>query len=244
MVPTQVDASAPADGAHARAGSSASTSRRGDRGSTGCRDARPRPRPRPTPASRGRRRGQLTRATTICRPPARSASPAGDACVTSATGPRPSTSSSRARGRRLRCGRGQLRGRLHAARTAQTRRAPGSRQRAGPSASSGPSRRRSAARLARELTLPELPTSTTLADEPAYRVLYKDAEGDQKIFNIFALLILGGARSPRSTWPRPSSSPSAGRSASAWRWGCPARLAVRPLLVGAEIALLGSRSGC
>ena len=34
---------------------------------------------------------------------------------------------------------------------------------------------------------------TALDDEPAHRILYQDAEGDQQLFNIFALLILAGA---------------------------------------------------
>ena len=34
---------------------------------------------------------------------------------------------------------------------------------------------------------------TTLGEEPAHRVLYKDASGDQKMFNVFAFLILAGA---------------------------------------------------
>ena len=37
-------------------------------------------------------------------------------------------------------------------------------------------------------------------DENAYRVLYKDAEGDQKVYNVFALLLLG-RRGPRGLQP-------------------------------------------
>ena len=48
--------------------------------------------------------------------------------------------------------------------------------------------------------------------------------------------------SARSTWPAGWSRRSAARSASAWRWaGRARRLAVRPLLVGAQIALAGAR---
>ena len=51
------------------------------------------------------------------------------------------------------------------------------------------------ARLVRELErqAPELGAKvTTLADDPAYHTLYKDAEGDQRTFDVFALLILCG----------------------------------------------------
>jgi putative ABC transport system permease protein len=60
---------------------------------------------------------------------------------------------------------------------------------------------------------------TELEDEPAHRVLYRDAEGDQQLFNIFAMLILAGAALRPSTSPPGSSRHSAARSASAWRSG-------------------------
>ena len=51
-------------------------------------------------------------------------------------------------------------------------------------------RRQLEAALARSVPGTEV---TTLADEPAHRILYKDAEGDQQMFEIFAYLILAGA---------------------------------------------------
>ena len=93
--------------------------------------------------------------------------------------------------------------------------------------------------------LPELGvTVETLADEPAHRVLYKDAEGDQRIYGIFSWLILAGAAF--------ASFNLASRVVEAQRREIgvgmalgvtPGELAVRPLLLGAQIALLGALLG-
>jgi putative ABC transport system permease protein len=77
-------------------------------------------------------------------------------------------------------------------------------------------------------------------DEDAYRVLYDDIEGDQRFWNIFAALILAGATF--GAFNLASRMVEAQRReigiGMALGWSR-ARLAVRPLLVGAQIALLG-----
>lgn len=77
-------------------------------------------------------------------------------------------------------------------------------------------------------------------DEDSYRVLYDDIEGDQRFWNIFAGLILAGATF--GSFNLANRMVEAQRReigigmAMGWsRW----RLAARPLLVGAQIALLG-----
>ncbi len=81
-------------------------------------------------------------------------------------------------------------------------------------------------------------------DEDAYRVLYDDIEGDQKFWNIFAALILAGAtfgafnlvsRMVESQRREIGIGMSMGWS--------PRRVAVRPLLVGAQIAVAGAVLG-
>jgi putative ABC transport system permease protein len=83
-------------------------------------------------------------------------------------------------------------------------------------------------------------TLTRGADEPAYRVLYEDASNDQQLWNVFAFLVLAGAALAAFNL--------IGRVVEAQRrevgigmaLGVPPRLlALRPLLFGAEIALLG-----
>jgi putative ABC transport system permease protein len=81
-------------------------------------------------------------------------------------------------------------------------------------------------------------------DEDAYRVLYDDIEGDQKFWNIFAGLILAGAAFGAFNL--------ASRMVEAQRreigigmalGQAPSRIAVRPMLVGAQIAILGAAFG-
>jgi putative ABC transport system permease protein len=81
-------------------------------------------------------------------------------------------------------------------------------------------------------------------DEDAYRVLYDDIEGDQRFWNILAVLILAGAAFGAFNL--------VGRMVESQRreigigmalgWS-PWRLAVRPLLAGAQIALAGAVLG-
>ena len=77
-------------------------------------------------------------------------------------------------------------------------------------------------------------------DEDVYRVLYDDIEGDQRLWNIFAGLILAGATF--GAFNLATRMVEAQRReigiGMAMGWSR-ARLAVRPMLVGAQIALLG-----
>lgn len=81
-------------------------------------------------------------------------------------------------------------------------------------------------------------------DEDAYRVLYDDIEGDQRLWNVFAGLILAGASF--GAFNLANRMVEAQRReigigmALGWSRG---RLAVRPMLVGAQIALLGVAFG-
>ncbi len=81
-------------------------------------------------------------------------------------------------------------------------------------------------------------------DEVAYRVLYDDIEGDQKFWNILAVLILAGAAF--GAFNLASRMVEAQRReigiGMAMGWSR-RRLAVRPLLVGAQIAFAGAALG-
>ena len=88
---------------------------------------------------------------------------------------------------------------------------------------------------------PELAVEVTaLEDERLYRRLYDDIDGDQRLFNIFAMLILGGAAFAAFNLT--------GRIVEAQRREIGigmalglerAQLAARPLLVGLQVSLLG-----
>jgi putative ABC transport system permease protein len=93
--------------------------------------------------------------------------------------------------------------------------------------------------------LPELGvTVETLADEPAHRVLYKDAEGDQRIYGIFSWLILAGAAFACFNLASRVVEAQRREIGVGMALGVtPRELAVRPLLLGAEIALLGAVLG-
>jgi putative ABC transport system permease protein len=81
-------------------------------------------------------------------------------------------------------------------------------------------------------------------DEDAYRVLYDDIEGDQRLWNIIAGLILAGAAfgafNLSSRMVESQRREIGIGMALGWSRR---RLAVRPLLVGAQIALLGAIFG-
>jgi putative ABC transport system permease protein len=87
-------------------------------------------------------------------------------------------------------------------------------------------------------------TFTAGTQEPARRLLYKDAEGDQQMMNIFAALLLGAAAFAAFNL--------VGRTVEAQRreigigmaFGVkPRALAMRPLLLGVQVAVLGIALG-
>ncbi|MGZ5357993.1 MAG: ABC transporter permease [Solirubrobacterales bacterium] len=81
---------------------------------------------------------------------------------------------------------------------------------------------------------------TVLDDEPAHRILYQDAEGDQQLFNIFALLILAGASFAAFNLATRIVEAQRREIGVGMALGVPPReLAIRPLLLGAEIAFAG-----
>ena len=85
---------------------------------------------------------------------------------------------------------------------------------------------------------------TTLADEPAHRILYKDAEGDQRVFEIFAYLVLLGAAFAAFNLASRIVEAQRREIGIGMALGVPAReLAIRPLLLGAEIAVAGTVFG-
>lgn len=96
-----------------------------------------------------------------------------------------------------------------------------------------------------EDALPDVATTVTpLEEERPYRILFDDIDGDQRLYDIFAFLILGGAAFAAFNL--------VGRVVEAQRreigigmaLGVPrAQLAVRPLLVGFQVALIGALLG-
>jgi putative ABC transport system permease protein len=85
---------------------------------------------------------------------------------------------------------------------------------------------------------------TARADETAYRVLYQDAEGDQQLFNIFAVLILAGAAFATFNLATRIVEAQRREIGIGMALGVPPReLAIRPLLLGAQIALAGAAFG-
>ncbi|HYO41698.1 MAG TPA: FtsX-like permease family protein [Candidatus Limnocylindrales bacterium] len=96
-------------------------------------------------------------------------------------------------------------------------------------------------RRAAERQLPAIGTSVaTRDDDAAYRVLTRDVEGDARFFNLFAALVLLGAAF--ATFNLTSRIVEAQRRqiGIGMALGMPDRwLALRPLLVGAEIAVAG-----
>jgi putative ABC transport system permease protein len=85
---------------------------------------------------------------------------------------------------------------------------------------------------------------TTLAEEPAHRILYKDAEGDQRLLNVFALLILAGAGLAAFNLATRIVEAQRREIGIGMALGVPRReLAIRPLLLGAQIAIAGTVLG-
>jgi putative ABC transport system permease protein len=112
-----------------------------------------------------------------------------------------------------------------------------------PGADAGAARRRIEAGLAAQR--PALHgTVTSLDAEDAHAFLYRDAENDQRVFLVFALLILGGAA--LGTFNLISRVVDAQRREIGVGMALgvpPALLARRPLLLGAQIAVLGTVAG-
>ena len=85
---------------------------------------------------------------------------------------------------------------------------------------------------------------TTLADEPSHRILYKDARGDQRLLDVFALLILAGAALAVFNLATRIVEQQRREIGIGMALGVPRReLAIRPLLLGAQIALAGTVFG-
>ena len=85
---------------------------------------------------------------------------------------------------------------------------------------------------------------TTLAQEPAHRVLYKDAAGDQEMFDIFGFLILAGAALAAFNLATRIVEAQRREIGIGMALGVPPReLAIRPLLLGLQIAVVGTVLG-
>lgn len=85
---------------------------------------------------------------------------------------------------------------------------------------------------------------TTLAEEPAHRILYKDASGDQQLLDVFAFLILAGASLAAFNLATRIVEAQRREIGIGMALGVPPReLAIRPLLLGAQIAVAGTVLG-
>lgn len=83
-------------------------------------------------------------------------------------------------------------------------------------------------------------TVTRLDEEDAHRLLYKDAEGDQKFMTVFSLLVLAAAALGAFTLMSRVVDAQRREIGIGMALGLPGRaLAVRPLVMGAQVALLG-----
>ena len=83
-------------------------------------------------------------------------------------------------------------------------------------------------------------TLTRGTEEPVHRLLYRDAEGDQKTWRILSLLVLVGAALAAYNLTSRTIEAERREIGIGMALGVPpARLALRPLLMGAEIAVLG-----
>jgi putative ABC transport system permease protein len=87
-------------------------------------------------------------------------------------------------------------------------------------------------------------TFTEKAEEPAYRMLYEDIENDQQFWNIIATLVLLGATFAAFNLTTRMVEAQRREIGIGMALGVPpARLARRPMLVGAQIAVLGVLGG-
>ena len=100
-------------------------------------------------------------------------------------------------------------------------------------------------RSAIDAALPGVGVSFTRGtDEQAYRLLYRDAEGDEKVWRVLALLVLLGAA--LAAYNLTSRTVEAERREIGIGMAIgvpPPQLALRPLLMGAQIAILGAVFG-
>lgn len=107
------------------------------------------------------------------------------------------------------------------------------------------------ARVQRELEaalarrLPDVSvTVTTTDDDPGYRTLYEDIENDQTVITLIAMLVLGGAALAAFNLTSRMVEAQRREIGIGMALGVPpAWLAVRPLLFGAQVALLGAVAG-
>jgi putative ABC transport system permease protein len=87
-------------------------------------------------------------------------------------------------------------------------------------------------------------TVTTRAEDPVHRALYEDARNDQTTWNVFAFLILFGAAFATFNLVNRMIEAQRREIGIGMALGVPARrLAVRPMLVGVEIAVVGVLAG-
>lgn len=85
---------------------------------------------------------------------------------------------------------------------------------------------------------------TKLSEDPSYRVLYKDASGDQQMFDVFAILILAGAALAAFNLATRIVEAQRREIGIGMALGVPPReLAIRPLLLGVQIAVAGTVLG-
>ncbi|MCZ7534613.1 MAG: FtsX-like permease family protein [Acidimicrobiia bacterium] len=87
-------------------------------------------------------------------------------------------------------------------------------------------------------------TLTTRDEDPVYRVLYEDIENDQKVWNLFAVLILMAAAFASFNLISRIVDAERREIGVGMALGAPPRLlAVRPMLVGVQVALIGVVAG-
>ncbi len=85
---------------------------------------------------------------------------------------------------------------------------------------------------------------TTLAEDTGHRVLYQDAAGDQQMFDVFAFLILAGAALAAFNLATRIVEAQRREIGIGMALGVPPRrLAIRPLLLGVQIAVVGTVLG-
>ncbi len=86
--------------------------------------------------------------------------------------------------------------------------------------------------------------ATERADDPVLRMLYDDIDADQRLYNVFALLVLLGAAFAAFNLTTRLVEAQRREIGIGMALGAPPRtLAVRPILVGAQVALLGAAFG-